>query len=160
MIVAATGHRPYKLGGYRKEMFARLEHLARSELVRMRPSAVISGMALGWDMAVARTALDLDIPLIAAVPFPGQERLWPERTREFYRGLLRRARTVEYVSPIYGPAAMQKRNVWMVDRAHEMLTLYDGLGDGGTFNCVKYARLREKPLNNCWGQYMEMRDGG
>jgi hypothetical protein len=38
----------------------------------MEPTHVISDMALGWDMAVAFAMLKLNIPLIFAVPFEGQ----------------------------------------------------------------------------------------
>ncbi|MEG3958811.1 hypothetical protein [Microcoleus sp. herbarium2] len=38
----------------------------------MEPTHVISDMALGWDMAVAIAMLKLNIPLIFAVPFEGQ----------------------------------------------------------------------------------------
>ena len=46
-------------------------------LERARPDAVISGMALGWDQAVARATADLGIPWVAAITFEGQESKWP-----------------------------------------------------------------------------------
>jgi uncharacterized phage-like protein YoqJ len=156
MILAVTGHRPEKLGGYEWRVFARLDHLARKELSQRKPSAVISGMALGWDMAIAKAAIDLKIPLVAACPCPQQADSWPQKTREFWRELLGEARTVEYISPLYYPGVMNKRNRWMVDRCHEVLALYDGSGEGGTFDCMKYARSQHKPRRNVWGQYLEL----
>jgi hypothetical protein len=38
----------------------------------VEPTHVISDMALGWNMAVAIAMLKLNIPLIVAVPFEGQ----------------------------------------------------------------------------------------
>lgn len=54
MIVAGTGHRPNKLGGYGDDVFERLVALARTYLWHMEPWHVISGMALGWDQALAQ----------------------------------------------------------------------------------------------------------
>ena len=73
MIIAATGHRPDKLGGYGSIVADRLFHLAYETLEELAPTLVISGMALGWDMAVAEAAFCLDIPFHAYRPFEGQE---------------------------------------------------------------------------------------
>lgn len=51
MIICATGHRPNKLGGYGRDVYARLVKLAYDYLAVQKPDAVISGMALGWDQA-------------------------------------------------------------------------------------------------------------
>lgn len=39
----------------------------------------------------------------------------------------------------YKPWLMQKRNEFMVDRVDTVLAVWDG-SDGGTGNCVKYAK--------------------
>src|SRR3546814_12439463 len=55
VILAATGHRPGKLGGYGEDVLARLRKGARSFLERERnATAAISGMALGWDRSEER----------------------------------------------------------------------------------------------------------
>lgn len=51
MIVAATGHRPNKLGGYAHWDAERAIDLAMRYLTLLKPSRVISGMAQGWDQA-------------------------------------------------------------------------------------------------------------
>lgn len=74
MLIAATGHRPDKLGGYGRHD-ARLEDIARGYLSMLQPAGVITGMALGWDTRFALAALSLGLPLHAAVPFnPGAVR--------------------------------------------------------------------------------------
>jgi uncharacterized phage-like protein YoqJ len=156
MIIAATGHRPHKLGGYEWRVFANLDFLARKELSERKPSVIISGMALGWDMAIAKAAIDLSIPLVAACPCPQQASRWPKDTQRFWRELLGRARTVEYISPLHYPGVEKKRNEWMVDRCHEVLALYDGSGEGGTYHCMEYASRHHKPRHNVWGQYLEL----
>lgn len=60
MIIAVTGHRLYKLGGYGRDVYARLAQFAKDAIARYDPEQVISGMAMGWDMAVVpRGARDL-----------------------------------------------------------------------------------------------------
>ena len=67
MIIAGTGHRPDKLGGYSDDVLSKLIKLARTTLFDLKPKKVISGMALGWDMALAYAALALTEPEVVAV---------------------------------------------------------------------------------------------
>lgn len=150
MIVAGTGHRPNKLGGYGMPATVRLVDLARDWLEENKPEKVISGMALGWDYALAAAAFDLDIPFIAAVPFEGQDKMWPDESKRNYRALLEEADKVVYVcEPGYAPWKMQKRNEWMVDACDTLLAVWNGTS-GGTANCVRYADSKGKPIVNLW----------
>lgn len=149
MIVAGTGHRPDKLGGYSIEIEDKLRVFARRHLERIGPSQVISGMALGWDQALAQAALDLSIPLVAAVPFLGFGSRWPTSAQYRCTALLCAATEIEVVSETPGTRALQRRNEWMVDRAGLMLALWDGSW-GGTFNCIQYANRRDVEVLNLW----------
>ena len=62
-----------------------------------RPQAVISGVALGWDTAVAECAINRGIDPIAAIPFEGQEKRWFKADRDQYWQLLNRASHIEIV---------------------------------------------------------------
>jgi hypothetical protein len=62
-------------GGYNDEVFTRLIALCKVSLQKMQATSVISGMALGFDQAHEEAAIELQIPLIAAVPFKGQDDL-------------------------------------------------------------------------------------
>lgn len=157
-ILAATGHRPNKLGGYGIPAMRKLEHFARSYL-KSRPEIIqgnlhlISGMALGWDTAWALAAIELQIPFIAAVPFTGQERQWPTESQKMYGLILQKASTVVLVSEgLYAPTMMQERNEWMVDHCDEVVALWDG-SRGGTYNCIQYAKKFNKPIINLWDHY-------
>jgi uncharacterized phage-like protein YoqJ len=158
MIVAATGHRPDKLGGYSMEVFGRLRALASEFLGRDKPDKVLTGMALGWDQAVAAAAIENDVPFVAAVPCEGQDSRWPVQSRAMYKVLLERADEVVVVSP--GPYAawkMMARNKWMVDKAELVVALWDG-SDGGTANCVRYAESRGIWVENLWGSWVGRND--
>lgn len=156
MIVAATGHRPDKLGGYLDSVDVRLRRLAEAYLNRNygKITGVISGMALGWDLAWAEQALAMQIPLIAAVPCDDQEKPWPLQSRQRYNNILAKAMTVVIVSSgPYAPWKMQARNKWMVDRSRRLASLYDGISSGGTANCFSYANLRCVPVDNLWDEW-------
>ena len=150
MIVAATGHRPHKLGGYGAEVDGRLRALAQRVIATLHPTEVISGMALGWDMAWAEAALALGVPLLVAIPFQGQESHWPEESQKRYGGILDQARSVEIVSSGgYAAYKMQIRNEWMVNHCGVLISLWDG-SEGGTGNCVAYARHKKREMKNVW----------
>jgi uncharacterized phage-like protein YoqJ len=155
MIIAGTGHRPDKirlgnLDGYRASVQARLVDLARAALDRHVPERVISGMALGWDTALAQAALDLGIPFDAYVPFEGQESRWPAAAQQRYRDLLGRADQILIVSPgSYEVEKMQVRNERMVDDCDLLLALWNGTA-GGTRNCLRYAGKVGRRVVNLW----------
>lgn len=157
MIVSGTGHRPDKLGGYDVATFNRLVDLATAWLKANRPSLVISGMALGWDQALAKAAIDLGIPVHAYVPFIGQADKWPKRSCEEYSKLLLQCTETKVICPgSYSPEKMQIRNERMVDACDLVLALWDG-SSGGTANCVTYAEFDAmKPVTNLWPQYEEL----
>jgi Uncharacterized protein conserved in bacteria len=144
MVVSGTGHRPQKLGGFSKGAFNKLHTIATEWLLENKPEKVISGMALGWDMALAQASIDLDIPLIAAVPFKGQEGKWNLEDRLKYFELLLYAERIVYVcEPGYSPWKMQVRNEWMVKNSDIVLAMWDGT-EGGTNNCIRYAEDKMK----------------
>lgn len=152
MRLAATGHRPDKLGGYSDHILEALVDCATAYLERLptRPARVISGMAQGWDTAVATAALNLRIPLVAAIPFEGQELKWPEAAQRRYRDIRSRAAYPVVVSPGgYVPWKLQLRNEWMVDNCDRIVALYDGSA-GGTRNCLRYAAKKGVPVDNLW----------
>jgi|SRR5579871_4350333 len=110
-------------------------------------------MAVGCDIAWALAALDLAIPVIAAVPFDGQECRWPEKARLMHAEILARARKVHIVSPgPYAPDKYDRRNEWMVDQATKVVALWSGAA-GGTANCVAYAGRTGKPVENLWPKW-------
>ncbi len=150
MILAGTGHRPDKLGGYSPLIAKELRACAERELHRLKPEVVITGMALGWDQAIAWAARAARIPFWAYIPFVGQESVWPYASKEEYRELLSYATKLVVCSPGgYGPHKMQMRNVLMVRDCDEILALWNG-SPGGTANCLAYAHEHGRPIHNCW----------
>lgn len=106
-------------------------------------------MALGVDQWTAQACIDLGIPFIAACPFDGQEKLWPDEHKKNYRALLKQASEVVYVSDskFYKHEFMQIRNEWIVDHSDIMVAVWDKrIQRGGTFKCVNYAYKIKKQV--------------
>ena len=155
MIICGTGHRPNKLGGYGVHIQTRLVALAEAALAHYQPEHVISGMALGWDQALAQAAVNLGIPFVAAIPFVGQESRWPDESQQHYHSLLKEAHsTITLDQGPYSARLMQERNEYMVNKATHVLALWSGT-HGGTGNCVAYAQSVEKPIINLWQSWIK-----
>lgn len=159
MILGFTGHRPSGLPGrYSSRTYNALLDTATYVLHQYRPVAVISGFALGWDIAVAEASLNLNIPLIAAVPFRGQENRWSTLNQMQYRYFLSRASQVHITCDGgYTTQAMQLRNQWIVDRCNVLMGLCNGTS-GGTVNCINYALAQNRQSFNCWNTFLYFYD--
>ena len=147
-VVAFTGHRPNKLGGYKlpNPTYVYVCQQIEKTLIQEKPDETIVGMALGIDQWAANICHKLGIPFTAAVPFLGQEKAWPESSQRTYHKLLKLAKEVVIVCEgAYDPIKMQRRNEWMVDRCNKLIAVWDQT-PGGTGNCVKYAQSVNKDI--------------
>lgn len=154
MILAGTGHRPDKLGGYGSDVEIKLFNFAVEQLRKLEPVVVISGMALGWDMAIAEAAIQCNIAFDAYIPFMGQESRWPLASQIRYNLLLNNARDIKIISEGgYAVWKMQTRNIAMVDDCTDLLALWNGTS-GGTANCLGYARKHNVNIINVWDQWV------
>jgi uncharacterized phage-like protein YoqJ len=148
-VITITGHRPPKLGGYdlNNEENLFISYRTHLALKRLKPSIVISGMALGADQMAVVECLRLGIPYIVCLPFLGQESMWPLKAQNLYHKLLDKALKIEVVSEgKYEAWKMQARNERMVDSCDLVLGIWDGIKDGGTWNCLRYAQLTKKHI--------------
>jgi uncharacterized phage-like protein YoqJ len=149
MIVAFTGHRPDKLGGYKvpNPVYSHVCRQIEKALVELQPEKVITGMALGVDQWAAYIAYKMKIPFLAAIPFEGQESAWPSKSQQTYRQLIKVASEQVIVSPgKYAREKMQIRNEWMVNQCDKLIGVYNGDTTGGTANCIKYAKSIGKEI--------------
>lgn len=154
MIVGVTGHR-----GVKQEP-GELDRFARLFVALSGAEKIISGMALGWDMAVAKAALDLDVPLIAAVPFPQQADQWAMADRVQWLRCLNAAETVNIGGPCFDTRLYLDRNKWIVDHSSRLGALYDGRGYGGTRHCVLYAEAEGCRVDPLWDRWQRFRIEG
>lgn len=159
-----TGHRPDKLGGFSDHAQRQLYLFAR-EVVRDSDAAkyegvVVTGMAQGWDMAIARACINLGVDFEAYVPFDGQELLWPERAQKEYRHVLSFAKEVKVISKGgYSPKKMFLRNYAMVDDTPVTVSLWNGDRIGGTWDAVQYTQEVNHDLINVWDYWKDFKKG-
>jgi uncharacterized phage-like protein YoqJ len=142
MIIAFTGHRPNKLGGYKlpNPTYIHICQQIEKHLIELKPEKIISGMALGIDQWAANIAVKLNIPFVAAIPFEGQEKAWPASSQKTYFNLLKKAaEKVIVCEGGYAAYKMQIRNQWMCDKCDILIGVWDG-SPGGTGNCIDYAK--------------------
>lgn len=152
MSVCFTGHRPNKLKGYNPKDNSQLlwELSATVEnLIVEGHKQFITGMALGIDTWAARIVLKLKekyphIKLIAAIPCKDHCNRWPKQSQDEWHDIVAQCNEVIYVSDQgYTLWCMQDRNEWMVNHAGVVVAVWDG-SPGGTGNCVKYAREKQR----------------
>ncbi len=149
MIVSFTGHRPDKLGGYElpNPTYLKVCKDIDRTLKELKVEKVISGMALGVDQWAASIAIKLGIPFVAAVPFLGQEGMWPNQSKKIYKFLLDKAGEIVIVNEGgFTAKKLQLRNEWMVDNCDVLIAVYNGDDKGGTANCVRYAKEKKKEI--------------
>jgi predicted Rossmann fold nucleotide-binding protein DprA/Smf involved in DNA uptake len=145
--VAVTGHRPKDLWGYDAcEGWDWLRSTLRALLGELGATRALSGMALGVDQEFAQAALDVGVPVVAYVPFEGQDRIWPAASQAAYRALLSRCSELVVVSQSSTRQAFFDRNFAMVQAADVTVAVWSGKQFGGTYHAVQQALTLRKPL--------------
>lgn len=143
MILAITGHRPHKLGGYYlpNPVASEVQIKLAESLDIMKPEKVLTGMALGVDQWMALICIEKRIPFEAVIPFFGFDSKWPPQSQESYRWLLSKAAWTRTLSDgPYDPALLHQRNEYLVDHCDTLLAVWDGQPRGGTASTVNYAK--------------------
>lgn len=152
--VMGTGSRSMRTAPDAQNIF----HILQTHILTIfeaHPSLVlISGMAEGWDEAIAKVAIFNKIPFIAAIPNAGYgEYYWgknsllkKDRLSEF-RQLLSKAIDVVFVCDtlyVDGVHSNFIRNQWMVNKCH--LALVYNATSSGTRDVVTRLNVAKKPF--------------
>jgi hypothetical protein len=145
------------VSGNSRELFDRLVALARSWLVRNPEyTTVISGMALGWDLGLARAAILEGRKLHAYVPHRGHGQDWKTFYKAEHNELLEIADYVFAPDVEFSVSALLQRNKDMVNSSDSVLALWDGTS-GGTARCIEYAESVGTPVVNLWPSWERYR---
>ncbi len=165
MILSGTGHRPKRLGlDYTRASEILLLNFVIMELRKLKNvELVYSGGALGFDTALADAAFELKIPYIIACPFAGQELRWSKEAQNNYHNMCSKAEKVVVVTPGgYAAWKLFFRNEYMVTKSTDILSLFDGINNGGTADAVRFARQQKKNIINCfisWRNFFDDQQG-
>lgn len=177
MIICATGHRSDKLGcgkgddwsskspklqPVRKQIEKKLRSILDFEIIGgQKTFELISGMALGVDqlffsvghqLREEYAAKGIKVVLTAAVPCIEQDGIWKDDCKISYAAMLKAADKKVLVSDkkfVEDKGCMQRRNEFMVDNADMVLAYHDG-SEGGTKNCVNYAKSQGAVVVNAF----------
>lgn len=151
MIYALTGHRPPRLnnewdhnGPCSNFVRQQLQIIIDSENV----TKMISGIALGSDFIWAELALENNIPLVAAIPFKGQELKWHKEHINQYNRIVDHIITTKKIvsSGGYSYQKMIIRDHFMVDNSDVLVAVYDNTPRGGTYKTIEYAKQKNKKI--------------
>ncbi|GLW20351.1 hypothetical protein Mame01_03940 [Microbispora amethystogenes] len=148
--IAFTGHR-----GLPHDTAVRVRRALRAVLAgRALPLVGLSCLAEGADQLFAREVLRVGGDLDVVVPCAGYRESLPRAARAAYDDLLPLARQVHLMP--FGrpePVAYMAAAVFMLERADELLAVWDGLparGLGGTADVVAHAREQDMRVLVLW----------
>ncbi len=138
MIISFSGHR-----------IIPQEHFETEKILKqLNPDKVISGLALGYDQLAAVIAFRNNVPVIGAIPFIGQENVWPDKAKDIYRKIVDKCSETIIVSEGgYAVWKLMDRNKYMVNNSDIILTYFNG-ENSGTKNCINYAKSLNKEIIN------------
>lgn len=141
--VMVTGHRP-------KDIPAAVQPWCKEQLnvliSDLDVDAAVSGMALGADTWWVESALQANVPFVAAIPCPGQPDRWPTAQQTYWAELVEQAAVRVLVSDHYHRGVFHERNKWMVRNSDHVVAVWTGKTSGGTFHAVSEARKLHLPL--------------
>jgi uncharacterized phage-like protein YoqJ len=163
-IVTGTGHRPKHYVNY--DMYYTSLSIITDSISKVVEDneididLVISGMALGFDTALAMCAIENNIPLHAYIPFVGQEYKWSKDMQSTYQNLIQGAEKV-LVSVDNHPkeyrevaASLHKRNSDMLRDTDICFTFHrPDIITGGTVDAIKKAKSKSIYTVPIWPEY-------
>ena len=159
MILGVTGHRPkYLPGQYSNYTYQILLKISNGIIKKYQPEIIISGFALGFDIAMAEAAINNNISVVAAIPFVGQEKHWTKSQQTKYHRLLEKSEKVIVSEGGYSAAKMIIRNQFIVNFSDEMFCLWNGDEKTGTGNAVTLAMKQGKNVKNLWNAFNQLYD--
>lgn len=150
MIFGVTGHRELNAEPGEVLSFARL---IAARMVKEGCTELISGMALGWDIAITEAMADLNVPFIAALPFPQQDSIWRPEDQERYLRLLNRARTVWVAGKVPLYSFYLQRDKLIVQTCSRLWALNSGR-PSGTNTTVLFASQIGCRVTDLWADWL------
>lgn len=157
-VCACTGSRPtnfpWNYDGplfslYIKKLRDRIIFLIESDGV----TTFISGMAMGADIDIAETVLQLkstlypNIRLECAVPFHNHGAHFPPSWKARHDRILQKADSITVLGEEYNKQCYHIRNRYMVDNCDILFAVWNGRQTGGTAYTMKYAYKLHKTVD-------------
>jgi uncharacterized phage-like protein YoqJ len=156
MIITGIAHAPEQLKERSSIPSGELIYLAKLALLEYKATHLITSLEPGWEQALAKAAIEMEIPFTVAIPFIGRDADWDREARLQYLDLLARAHEVYRVSDHYSENAMLDCYHWRVDRADTVLALWEYEFCGDIFAAMNYAMNCDKTAVNLWQEWTHL----
>ncbi|MGH9281454.1 MAG: ribonuclease H family protein [Acidimicrobiales bacterium] len=136
-LLVAAGLRPPGLGGYGPNQVADRVRVKLAEVLEAKHTlhpdlVVLTGMGLGAEQLAAEAALEVNVPYVAVLAFPGQEAPWPADVKDRFRHLIDKAHAEvllqanEPTGKQAAAGALARRDAWMARNGAEAVVVWDG----------------------------------
>jgi hypothetical protein len=156
MNITGIAHPPERIRERGYLPSSELIYLAKMALKEYGATSLITSLAQGWEQALAKAAVELEIPFSVAIPYPGRDAEWKRDACVFYLDLLARAAEVFRVSDSYSDTAVLEGHYWRVDQSNLVLALWDYDFYGDTFQAMDYALKSGKQVTNLWKDWQHL----
>lgn len=166
-IWICTGHRYSKLNDVsivEKDKTDEVLHTILSYYFNNRDVSIIrTGMALGFDLAVADFGIRNNIPVHAYIPYVGQEYKWSDRDKKRYENLISNCSSISIASDKYpssykeATAALYGRNRILVKGATNCVALKrHDINKGGTVYTMGLCDRYNVIVDNIWDSFSDL----
>jgi hypothetical protein len=156
MIVTGIAPTPKYIRERRNAPSPELVYLAKKALIQNNATGLITSLAWGWEQALVKAAIELDIPFTTAVPFPGRDAEFEREDRVQYLDLLAHSSEVYRISECYTDTALLEGHLWQVDHAGMLLALWEYNFDSETFCVIDYAMKQNRQVINLWEDWQHL----
>jgi hypothetical protein len=133
-----------------------LVYLAKRALAEYGATRLITSLSPGWEQALAKAAIELEIPYTVAIPYPGRDLEWKRELRIHYLDLLARASEVYQVAEFCNETALIESHLWRMERSDLMLALWDYEFEGEVFSIMSFALKNGKQVANLWEDWKHL----
>jgi hypothetical protein len=144
MIITGIAHPPSRLREKKEIPSLELSFLALRALQEYPATRLVTNLTPGWEQALAKAAIELDIPYTVNVPFPRLVSFWQPEAERLYRELLAGAAETRNIQD--PPGGSHGR----VSQADLILALWDYEFQGEVFMLVEEALRLGKQVANLW----------
>lgn len=133
-----------------------LVYLAKLALKEYQATGLITSLALGWEQALTKAAIELEIPFTVAIPYPGRDAEWERDAHICYLDLMARSAEVYRVSECRSDTALLEGHYWRVYRADVVLALWEYDFQSEVFSVMNYATTSGKSVVNLWEDWQRL----
>jgi hypothetical protein len=144
MIITGFAHSPSRLREKKEIPSLELTFLAVRALQEYQATLLVTTLAPGWEQALAKAALELEIPYTVEVPSPRMNHFWHPDSEKLYKELLADAKETRLpAEPAGDPYAR-------IAQADLILALWDYEFQGEIYRMVNCALRMGKKVTNLW----------